>query len=162
MLDFSSPQFWVSSAFVVLVVLAYKKVTKLLAGFLDSHATKIKEELETASRLRIEAEETLALYKQKQAEFAKEAEVILAKARDDADNNSARAQADLKVALDARLKQAMDKIAQEEAAAIADVRNRVVDITLAAARSVIIEQMAVISQEEFVKLAVADVERKIH
>ncbi len=162
MLDFSSPQFWVSAAFVLLVVLAYKKVAKLLAGFLDSHATKIKEELETASRLRVEAEETLALYKQKQAEFAKEAEAILAKARDDADNNSARAQADLKVALDARLKQAMDKIVQEEAAAIADVRNRVVDITLAAARSVIIEQMAVISQEEFVKLAVSDVERKIH
>ncbi len=162
MFDFSNPQFWVTSAFILLVILAYKKVTKAIAVFLDSHSAKIKAELDAASILRKEAEETLALYKQKQAEFTKEAENILAKARDDAEANSIRAQEELKISLDVRLKQAMDKIAQEEAAAIADVRNRIIDITLAAARSVIIEQMAVISQEEFVKLAMADVERKIH
>ncbi len=162
MLDFSNPQFWVTLAFILLVGLAYKKVSSAIAGFLDAHAEKIKSELDTASRLRAEAEEALSLYKQKQAEFAKEAELILEKAREDADLNRANAEAELKIALDARLKQAMEKIAQEEAAAIADVRNRVLDITLAAARSVIIEQMAVVSQEEFVKLAVADIERKIH
>lgn len=162
MFDFSNPQFWVSAAFVLLVVLGYKKVSSLMVGFLDSHADKIKAELEMASRLRAEAEEALAVYKQKQSEFAKEAEIILEKAREDANINSANAQAELKATLDARLKQAMEKIAQEEAAAIAEVRNHVLDITLAAARSVIVEQMAVISQDEFVKLAVADIERKIH
>ncbi len=162
MFDFAEPKFWVMLAFVILVVLSYKKVAKLLGRFLDAHATKIKSELDAASRLRAEAEEVLALYKRKQAEFAKEAEAILAKAREDADANTAQAQLELKAALDARLKQALEKIAQEEAAAVAEVRNHVVDITLAAARNIISEQMGSMSQKDLIVQVVADIGRKLH
>lgn len=158
----SEPKFWVSLAFVLLVVLSYKKVAKLLAGFLDGYAEKIKSELDTASRLRVEAEDTLKIYKRKQLEFSKEAEAILNKARADAEANNARAQAELKITIDARLKQALEKIEQEEVAAINDVRNRIVDITLAAVHSVIVEQSVSNSQDDLIKLTISDIERKIH
>jgi F-type H+-transporting ATPase subunit b len=162
MFDVSQPQFWVALAFVLFVFLTGKKITALLLSFLDKRSAEIKKELDTARALRIEAEETLALYRQKQAEFSKEAENILAKARSDAEASSAHAQAELKIALDSRLKQATDKIAQEEAAAIADVRNRIVNLALETARTVIAGQANKIPQDEFIKTAISDIERKIH
>lgn len=162
MFDVSDPKFWVAAAFVLFVFLAGKKITKLVLSFLDKRSAQIKQELETARSIRIEAEETLALYKQKQAEFSKEAENILAKARADAETNSLHAQAELKKVLDARIKQATDKIAQEEAAAIADVRNRIVNMALETARTVITSQAGKMSQDEFIKTAISDIEQKIH
>ena len=57
---------------------------------------------------------------------------------------------------------AMDRIAQEETQAVADVRNHVVDLALAAARSLIAEHVATLSQDDLMKLALTDIERKIH
>lgn len=162
MFDISTPQFWVSAAFILLVALSFKKIGKLLAGVLDGHAAKIKAELDAARQIRMEAEETLRLYKRKQLEFSKEAEEILAKARADAAASSARAQAELKAALDIRTKQAVDKIAQEESAAIADIRGRIVAIAVLAAHNIISEQMNTTSQDELIKFTISDIEQKIH
>jgi len=167
-MDFSSvfntqdPHFWVSLAFVLLVGLSFKKVAKLLAGVLDARGLKIKSELDAAKKLRAEAEEVLFLYKKKQQEFAKEADEILAKAREDADRNSANAQAELKTVLEARMKSALEKIEQEEAAAVAEVRNHIVGQALLAARNIVIQQMSNESREELVRLTIADIEHKIH
>lgn len=162
MLDTSEPKLWVAIAFILLIALSYKKVGAFFAEILDNRSSEIKSELDAVRKLREEAEEILALYKQKQAEFSQEAENILAKAREDAKRNSAHAQAELKVALDARKKNALEKIAQEESAAIADVRNRIVDITLAAVHNLLSEQLASTPQDESVKLVISDIERKIH
>ncbi len=160
--DINDPHFWVGAAFVLFVLLLGKKITGLLFTFLDKRSAQIKNELDAARALRIEAEQTLALYRQKQEEFSKEAESILAKARSDAEASNARAQAELKAALDARTKQATDKIEQEEAAAIADVRSRIVNMALETARTVIANQAGKMPQDEFIKTAVSDIERKIH
>lgn len=162
MFDISEPKFWVAVAFVLLVSLSAKKVAVSLFSVLDKRTDKIKAELEAARAIRAEAEGVLALYKQKQAEFSKEAENILAKARSDAETNSNNAQQQLKITLDARLKQAMEKIAQEEASAIEDVRKHIVDIALNTARDIISEQMTNLPQEELTKIAISDIERKIH
>ena len=162
MFDPHEPQFWVTLAFAVLVALSFKKVAALIADVLDSRGAKIQAELDAAKALRAEAEAVLAAYKEKQAHFAKEAEAILTKARADANHISTHAEAELKAALDARTKHALEKIAQEETSAIIDVRNHVADIALAAARSIIVDQVSSLSQEELVKLAVADIDRKIH
>lgn len=162
MFDIYEPKFWVSAAFVLFVSLSCKKIAELLFSVLDKRTAKIKSELDAARSLRLEAEETLTLYKQKQAEFSKEAENILAKARADSETNNTQAQAELKTALDARLKSALEKIAQEEATAIADVRNYIVGVALNTARAIIAEQMTNLPQEELIKLAISDIEQKIH
>lgn len=158
----SDPKFWVAMAFFLFVALAYKKVAALVLRGLDTRSMRIRSELEQAKRLREEAEQVLAQYKQKQAEYLQEANQMLQKARQDADALTQAAEADLKASLDARMQQAMEKIVQEEQKAIADVRNHVVDMALAAARSIIVEQVSNLSQEELVKLALADMERQIH
>lgn len=159
---FANTYTWVALAFVILVGLLYKKVARALTVMLDERSAQIAEELETASRLRKEAEEVLALYKQKQAQYSKEAEAILRKAREDADVLAAHADRELKAALDARMQHALEKIAQEEERAIADVRAHIVDISLAAAKEVVAQQISKTSQADLLKSAIADIDRKIH
>ena len=156
------PRFWVSCAFLLFVALAYKKLAALLVGALDSRAAKIRAELVEARRLRQEAEAVLAEYRQKQAEYLKEAEAIMQEARRDANSLSAYTEKELREGLDSRMKQAVEKIAQEESKAVADVRNHVVDIALAAARSIIVDHVSNMSQDELIRLAMSDIERKIH
>jgi F-type H+-transporting ATPase subunit b len=162
MFDIYEPKLWVSLAFILFIALSGKKIITLLFDALDKRTDKIKSELDEAKRLHVEAEEVLTLYKNKQLEFSKEAENIIAKARDDADANSARAQAELKIALDARLKHALEKIEQEEAIAIADVRKKIVNMTLVAAHNIIAEQVTSTSDDALVKMAISDIEHKIH
>lgn len=157
-----NPAFWVAVAFAALVALGYKKIARLVTGALDERSAKIKAELDRARQLREEAEQVLAEYKRKQAEYLGEAESMLAKARQDADALTAQAGRDLKAALDLRTKQALEKIALEEAKAVQEVRDHVVDIALAAARNIIVEQVSALPQDELVKLAMTDIERKIH
>ena len=87
---------------------------------------------------------------------------MLQDARRDAEMLRTQAEQDLKIALAARTKHALERIAQEESKAIADVRNHVVDISLASARTLIAEQISTMSQDELIKLALTDIERKIH
>jgi F-type H+-transporting ATPase subunit b len=159
---FQEPKFWVSAAFVVFVALIYKKAANFITGALDSRSQKIKEELDQASALRTEAERVLAEYKQKQAEYLKEAEQMLSKAREDAGMMRANAERELKLAMDARTQSAMDRIAQEETKAIEEVRHHIVDISLAAARSIMSERATKSDASDMVRVTLADIERKIH
>jgi F-type H+-transporting ATPase subunit b len=156
------PRLWVATAFVLFVVLSYKKIGGFVARALDQRAGKIAAELSEARRLREEAASMLAQYKQKQAEYLKEAESLLADARRDAGLLRAQAEQELKIALAARTKHALERIAQEENKAIADVRNHVVDIALAASRALIADHVATLPPDDLVKLALSDIERKIH
>ena len=104
----------------------------------------------------------LAQYTQKQAEYLKEAESILNDARRDAEILTKHAQQELTAALETRMKHALDRIAQEEAKAISDVRSHVVDISLAAARALIAEQVSSMSEDDLLQLALTDIEHKIH
>lgn len=155
------PHFWVAVAFVLFVLLAYKKVSSMLITSLDARRERIRFELEEAQRLRQEAEAILADYKQKQAQSLKEAEQIIADARRDAESMTRHAENELKASLDARMKNALERIAQEETRAVEDVRNHVTDLALTAARTLVAEQ-ARQSQDELVKQALSDIERKVH
>lgn len=158
----ADPRFWVAVSFFIFFALTYKKIAKFAFGALDDRSAKIKKELDEARRLREEAQGILDQYKQKQAHYMKEAEEILANAKRDADTLRGYAEKEMNAQLEGRTKQAMDRIAQEEAQAITDVRNHVVDLALSAARSLIVEHVGNLSQDELVKLALSDIERKIH
>ncbi|MDE3036896.1 MAG: F0F1 ATP synthase subunit B [Pseudomonadota bacterium] len=161
-MQFDDPRLWVAVAFALFVTLFYKKLAGFVARTLDERSAKIKADLDEAHRLREEAHTILTQYKRKQMEYAREAEAMLAQARRDADTLRIYAEKELKATLDARLKQAGDRIAREEEKAIAEVRNHVVDIALAAARALIADHIGHLSQEELVRLALTDIERKVH
>jgi F-type H+-transporting ATPase subunit b len=131
------PEFWVLLAVLVFAAGVWKPARRALIGALDGRATRIREELEAAKKLREEAQQMLAQYQRREREAAAEAEVILAHARAEAERIAAQSARDLEEALQRRRLLAEERIAQEEMKALAEIRAITVDVAISAARQVI-------------------------
>jgi F-type H+-transporting ATPase subunit b len=134
---FSSPEFWVAVAFVIFVVAVFRPASQQILAALDTRGARIRNELEEAHTLREEAQKLLAESKRKHRDAIKETEEILAHAKVEAARLREHAQQDLAAALRRREQAALDKIAQAEAKALREVRERAVDVALAATASLI-------------------------
>lgn len=136
------PELWVGVGFVMVVgLLLYVGVPKLVGGMLDARAAAIKSELDEARRLREEAHALLESYKQEAAGAEKEAEAIVVEARAEAERFAAESRAALQSLIERRAKGAQDKIAQAEAAALAEIRSMAADAATAAAEKLIVARM---------------------
>ena len=158
----ADPEVWVAVAFVIFIVVAAKPIFRFIAKALDDRAARIKGQLDEARALREEAERMLAEYQRKQREALKEAEDIVARAREEAGRLQREAAANLDAAFKRREKMAMDKIAQAESQAVADVRNQAVDIAIAAATKLLKENIDAGKSDEIIDSAIAELDRKLH
>jgi len=156
------PEAWVAAAFIIFVALTAKPIGRAIAGALDSRAAKIRNQLDEARALRDEAEKLLAEHQRKQIAAVKEVEAILARAREEAERLRRESNASLDAALARREKMTMDKIAQAEAQAVADVRNQAVDIAMAAAAKLLKQGIDAGKGDELIDAAIKELDRKLH
>ena len=138
-MHFDATFFALVALIIFLGIAAYAGAFKSMGSGLDARAERIRKELEHASQLRKEAEALLAEYKQKRIDAEKEADAIIAAAKADAEEYAAETRRKLSESLDRRTKQAEQKIAQAEAAAIKDVRNAATELAIAAAQNMVAE-----------------------
>jgi F-type H+-transporting ATPase subunit b len=138
---FADPEFWVFLAVVVFAIVVWKPARRAVVGTLDERATRIRGELEEARKLRDEAEQLLADYRQKEREAAADAQAIIAHARDEAERIAAQATRELQQSLERRQRLAEERIAQAEAKALDEIRAAAVDVAIAAAREVIVSEL---------------------
>ena len=137
---FHEAETWVAVAFVLFIGLGvYLKVPALVAKMLDERADKIGKELSDAKKLREEAQALLAEYQKKRVEAEKDAANIIAQAKVEAESYSVETRKKLAETIDRRTKQASQKIAQAEAAAVKDVRTVATDAAIAAASKLVAE-----------------------
>lgn len=155
--------FVVLIAFAVFVgVLVYAKVPGLLSGLLDKRAETIRAELEAARALRDEASSLLSSYERKSREVAEQADRIVATARDDAMAAAEAAKADLKRSIERRLAAAEEQIAQAEAQALREVRERAVALAIGAAGDVLAKQMTAETADKLIEASIADVGARLN
>ena len=159
---FHDPEFWVLVAFVLVVILLYRKAMPGVVRSLDERAARIAAQLEEAKRLREEAERTLAAYQEKQRQTMRQAEEILAHATVEAERLGRLAAADLEAAIERRTRQSEDRIAQAEAAALAEVRNAAVEVAIAAARRVLTSEVKGEAASRMVEDAIAELPRRLN
>jgi len=157
-----APEFWLTVAFIIFVGLLIRPVTRMITSALDDRSDAIAKELDEAARLAEEARAALADYQRKQRDSVKEAEEILARAEAEAKRMGADAAKGLAAALERRGQLAMEKIAQAEARAVADVRNAAVDIALAATRKLIEENVDKNKSDALVEDAIKEIPDKLH
>jgi F-type H+-transporting ATPase subunit b len=155
------PAFWVALAFVVLVILAAKPVGRILATALDDRAETIKAQLDEAEKLREEAQELLASFKRKQQEAEVEAAKILKRAKDEATRLEAKSKVDLENALKRRELAATARIAQAEAAAIAEVQDYAMNIALKAAQSLLTDHISAQKANAMIDDAIAELPKQL-
>ncbi len=159
--DFKGETFWVLVAFVLFIGIVTWKAGKSIVGALDARAAKIKQEIDQAERLREEAQALLADYQRKQRDALAEAAAMLTQAEDEAQRIRAKAAAELDASLKRRERQALDRIAQAEAQAVAELRNLAADLAIAATRTMLVARLDDNSAATLIDDAIEDVPKRL-
>lgn len=158
-----STEFVVTIAFLIFIgVLVYFKVPALIGGLLDKRAAGIKAELDQARALHDEARSILASYERKHKEVQDQADRIVETAKREATAAAEQAKADLKASITRRLAAAEDQIASAEAAAVREVRDRAVNIAVAAAGDLIAAKMTAAEKNRLIDTSIGEVETRLH
>ncbi len=154
--------FWATVAlFLFIAVIIYLKVPGMITKALDGRIKAIETELAEAERLRLEAKFLLEEYENKRQAATKEAEGIIAAAREEAFRLTGEAKASLETLIARRTKAVEDKIAQAESQAVAEVRARSADVAVEAARVLLTRQMST-KGDALVDQAIRDVGAKLN
>jgi F-type H+-transporting ATPase subunit b len=159
--DVGGGEFWVLVAFILFVGFMVWKARKALVGGLDARAARIKAEIDEAQRLREEAQALLAEYQKKQREALGEAEAMVKQAEEEGKRVRAKAETDLAAAMKRREQQALDRIAQAEAQALAEVRNLAADLAVSATQKLLVEKLDAAKAQTLVSDAIAELPRRL-
>jgi F-type H+-transporting ATPase subunit b len=158
----ANPEFWVVVAFVIFVVAIGPKVWKMIVTGLDQRSIRIKAQLDEAQKLRDEAQALLNEYQRRQKEAAQEAAGIVTAAKESAEHHTKDAMAALEASMARREKQALEKIAQAEAHATAEVRREAVEVATAATRKLLEQALTEDRATALVDQSIKELDRKLH
>jgi len=140
-LGLDAPQ-WIALAMVaVLLLMVWKRVPAMIAKALDKKIASIREQLDEAAQLRVEAEALKAEYEAKAAAADAERATMLERAKHEADAIVEQAKTDTAALIERRTRMAEDKIAAAERHAVEEVRARAARAAAAAASRLISEDM---------------------
>ncbi|MDA9230067.1 F0F1 ATP synthase subunit B [Amylibacter sp.] len=162
-ISLSNTNFVVLLAFLLFVgVIVYLKVPGKLNGMLDERAKGIKSELDEARSLREDAQSILADYERKQKEVQKQADQIVANAKEEAKAAALVAKDNLNASIKRRLAAAEEQIVSAQIAAIKEVKDTAVTVAIAAAKDVISIGMNTSHANDLIESAIKDVNGKFH
>lgn len=157
------PEAWVAIGFACfLALLGYLGVHRKLVDVLDQRQTRIKAELDEASRLREEAQALLAEFERKGLAAESEAEAIIASAKTEAERLAAEAKQRMEDFIARRTRMAEAKIAQAEAQALAEVRSAAADAAVAAAEKILAGAAKGKAAEELIARGIEDIKQKFN
>ena len=128
---------WITISFFLFLFVAFKLGRKSIIGGLDSRINEVKNEIETAERLRVEAQELLAQYQRKQRDAEQEAQDILSRAEKQAAAMAQNAESELQETMIRRESQLTDRLKRLEENAIAKIQSHAADLAVNATREVI-------------------------
>jgi len=155
--------FWVMVGFAIVIGLfVYMGVHKIMAKGLDERAQKIADELDSARRMREEAQELLAQYQRRQREAEDEAQGIIDQAKKDATRMAEETREKINDQIARRAKAAEDKIARAEAQALAEVRQQTADLAIDTAREIIKSRVDQGAQSALIERAIDELRTKLH
>jgi F-type H+-transporting ATPase subunit b len=154
---FSSLIFWEIVSFGILLWVLYKYAFPPILETLETRERKIRESLEQAERLRVEAERRMQEYEAKLIVASRDAEAVLIQAKERAqrllDENEQRLVAEAE-----RVKaDAAREIDQERRKAIQDIRNQATELALLVAEKVVERSLTDADHRRFADEALAAV-----
>lgn len=145
-----------------LALLFYFNVPAMILKMLDDRAETIRSELDEARNLRDEAQAVLAAYERKSREVAEQSQRIIDHAREEARLAADAAKEDLKQSIARRLKAAEEQITSAEEKATRELRNRAVDVAIAAAAKILADSTTATEANKRIDAAIAKVESRLH
>jgi F-type H+-transporting ATPase subunit b len=154
-------ELWLLVALIILIALIYKPVTRAIFGALDGHAAKVRAELDQAKRLREEAQHLLAEHQRQLASGQDQATAIVEQARREAERQTDRQRRELESSLSRRAEQALDRIAQEEARALQEVRGYAARLAVRTTERLLRDQIDEVQAKALLDDAIGEVGRRL-
>ena len=158
---FSDTNFWILVSFVIFLVLFLRYGLDSIIDMLDQRTKKIRNELDEAEQLRIEAQEMLADSKRKQQNAEDEAERILNEAKEKAKRLVDQAEKELEKAIEKQKQQAKDRIDSAEKQALLDIRHEVSKIAIQASQDILTTRLDRIDHDPLVDYSIDQIDDTI-
>jgi F-type H+-transporting ATPase subunit b len=154
-------ELWLLISLIILIVVIYKPVTGAIFGALDGHAGKVRAELDQAKRLREEAQSLLATLPRQLLGGEDRACAIVEHAGPDTERQVERHRTELEASMRRRTEHALARIAQEEARALQEVRNRATVLAVRTTEHLLREQLDGQQAQALLDGAIEEVGRKL-
>lgn len=145
--------------FVIIVAVG---APRRILGALDARTARIRAELDETRKAREEAQALLAEYQRRRRDAEAEAETIVEEARREARRLTDEANAKLRDMVDRRTKAAEAKIAQAEAQALTEVRDRATDVAIAAAGDLLAKALGPDATDRMVAQSIETVRQRLN
>ena len=140
---FSQPASWTLVAFIIFVAIAiYLKAPSMIGKLLDEQIERVKKELSDAIELKEEANTLLAEYERKKEDAEKEAEIIVANAKERAKNYEQSALAKSEEIIKRQEAQSIEKINQAEIQAMSKIRKSIIEKSIDSAEKLVSEKIS--------------------
>jgi len=152
---------WVLCSFLVFAFVLWKLAKDKIVAALDKRIADIKREIDTAESLRVEAQELLAQYQRKQRDAAKEAEEIVASAREHAAEIQKQAEKELKEIAKRREQQLEERLKRMEQNAMQEIKTYAAELAVKATTEIIAKQMDKSTNENLVDQSIKDVAKRL-
>lgn len=154
-------ELWLLVALILLILCIWKPANKAILGGLDNRAERIRNDLDEARRLHEEAKALLAKHQDKLNDGAVHADQIIHQAEEEASLLKKRMNSEFDAVIERRRQQAEERIAEEEARAVRDVRRRAADLAARTTRKLIAERMDGEVAQATMRDAIGEVQRKL-
>ena len=128
---------WVAIGFLIFCLIAWRYGLKPFSEMLNDRAQKIKEKLEEAEKLRLEAKEVLLKYKNLHLEAEKDVKKIIDRAKENAKALQLNSQKIAEKNLKRQEEQAIAKINSAENQAIKEINDLTADLSIEASRKIL-------------------------
>ena len=153
---------WVAISFVTFIFLVVKFAGKKITGALDDKIAQIKSDIETAERLKIEAQDLLADFEKKQRDAEAIAAKIIEEAKASALLVQKAAEVELSQSMERREAQLAQRLKQIEERAIADIQNHAADLAIAATREIVTKTLDEKSSNKLIDQAIQSVAKYLN
>lgn len=158
----NTPETWVTLSLILFFgILGYFGVHKWVLSELDRRTRVIRNEIDEARKLREDAGNLADRNERKFNELKGRTESILEQAREDAAAARRAALEEFDAALARRVAAAEERIVQAERAARQEIRNRAIDIAIAAVARVAAEHLSEDARAALADRAIAEVRSRI-
>jgi F-type H+-transporting ATPase subunit b len=149
---------WVLVVFLICLAVLAKWVFPIIGQVLDRRAEAINDSIDTAAKLREEAEGVLGEYRERLAQAREQAEEIIARARQTGEAHQREVVATARQERERLLEQTRRDVQDETARAIEEIRREVADLTVQATEKLTSRVLTEDDQTRLVQEALADLD----
>ncbi len=149
---------WTLLLFVISMYILYKLAFPRITAALDRRQKAIEDSIDHAERVRHEADEILAQYRERLKEARGQGEQIIERARKAAETHERESEAEAKARREQLMEQTRREIESETRRAIQEIRREVADLTVLATEKVTRKVLTDEDQERLVGEALSELD----